>query len=450
MNGGRILVIGGGVSGATAAIRLRHHGYDVTLVERATFPREKICGCCLGAAGLSALDAIGLGAGVRNLGVPTRRFVAYLQTRQTTIADEIACGAPIELEITPGVAISRGVLDSYLLEQAEAIGVRVQFSSEAQVVNADASAGWARDRRVGAKWNSPIRYDLVVVATGLSGNFQARTRLSESSSHESSGRAPVKWELPWVEAPNGPLGAGTLLPHDDLIAKQWPLPVGDIQMICGDDGYVGLVRLPDGSIDIAAALRSGRQAATKESYGIPDQPSRRIARLLSSHPDIQTGHPDMQTRHPNMQTGLMDAMRCWLQDRARWMTAPPLRRRRQSGRGRVVAIGDCGGYIEPLTGEGMTWGIESGIAVADLWNDINGAASNDESIDFARYWQSRARGLQPKRRWLCGSITRGMRSRSFRNLTQHGLRHCNWLARPITRGLACGPTFPNTVATTTT
>ncbi|WP_144059902.1 NAD(P)/FAD-dependent oxidoreductase, partial [Rhodopirellula sallentina] len=67
----RVLVVGAGVSGCAAAIRLAHHGHEVTLAERAEFPREKICGCCLGAAGMHALDAIGVGAPIRDLGEST-------------------------------------------------------------------------------------------------------------------------------------------------------------------------------------------------------------------------------------------------------------------------------------------------------------------------------------------------------------------------------------------
>lgn len=40
----RILIVGGGVSGASLAIRLAKRGFDVTVVERDKFPRHKLCG----------------------------------------------------------------------------------------------------------------------------------------------------------------------------------------------------------------------------------------------------------------------------------------------------------------------------------------------------------------------------------------------------------------------
>ena len=37
-----VLVVGGGPGGSSAAYHLARHGVDVTLVEKASFPREKV------------------------------------------------------------------------------------------------------------------------------------------------------------------------------------------------------------------------------------------------------------------------------------------------------------------------------------------------------------------------------------------------------------------------
>lgn len=429
-----VLVIGGGVSGTAAAIRLRHHGFDVTLMERATFPREKICGCCLGAAGVNALDAIGLGDAVRDRGITTRRFVGYLQTNrvsqqsETQQSDEIHCAEPVSFPIVPGVAISRRVLDSLLIDAADSAGVIVRQPHEAQVVSSDQRSVVVRHRECGLKgkpsgpWTT-AQYGLVVVATGLTGVFQGTVN------HQTS-----RWDLPWVDPPHGPLGASTHLPGDHPLAKNWPLENGDIQMICGDDGYVGLVRLPvqqndarntTGAIDMAAALVAKRK----------QKPWQRIARLLRSHPDLRTG----------LDSSLDSSLEAWLEHDATWMTAPQLRRTREVGRDRVVAIGDAIRYVEPLTGEGMTWGIESGLSVADLWNENHRL----DNIDFASLWERKLNSIQPKRRALCGGVTGALRHRTIRRLAQTGLRHGAWLVRPLVRGLANGPHFATTAVPTT-
>ena len=39
-----VLVVGAGPGGSAAAYHLARHGIDVTVVEKAAFPREKVCG----------------------------------------------------------------------------------------------------------------------------------------------------------------------------------------------------------------------------------------------------------------------------------------------------------------------------------------------------------------------------------------------------------------------
>src|SRR5262249_60136413 len=55
------LVVGAGPAGATAARELARRDLDVLLVDRATFPRWKVCGCCLNGNALATLERIGLG-----------------------------------------------------------------------------------------------------------------------------------------------------------------------------------------------------------------------------------------------------------------------------------------------------------------------------------------------------------------------------------------------------
>ncbi len=428
----RVLVIGGGVAGCAAAIRFAHRGNEVTLAERASFPREKICGCCLGAAGLRALDAIGLAQSVRDLGVPTERFTGYLQIPRLSLTNTAprVCASEIHLPIAAGVAIARSVLDTFLVEQARQAGVRPWQPYEAQIVSTDHNKTLVRYRSADGSqkphdWELTDEFDLVVVATGLSGDFSGSHSIpcsgASNANVNSDGSAnPRRWQLPWIQSPHGPFGIAAHLPSQHPLACDWRLDEGEIEMICGDEGYVGLVRLPGGAIDIAAALRTSSQQVR------PPSPTERLAALLGSHPGCTDS--------------LGERISDWLRSEARLMTAPPLRRTRWPGRGRVVAIGDCAGYVEPMTGEGMTWGIESGLAVADLW------AKPGSQDDFANHWHTRLRALQQKRRILCGSVTRALRSPGLRRAAHFSLTRAPWLAMPITRSLAAGPTFAPTAS----
>src|SRR2546429_2992496 len=63
--GGRAVVTGAGIGGLTAAVALRHQGWDVTVLERAPALEPVGLGLGLGPNALHALDAIGLGDEVR-------------------------------------------------------------------------------------------------------------------------------------------------------------------------------------------------------------------------------------------------------------------------------------------------------------------------------------------------------------------------------------------------
>ena len=53
-----VVVIGGGPAGSVMAWSLARHGVRVAVVERATFPREKVCGDFVEPGGLQILDAM--------------------------------------------------------------------------------------------------------------------------------------------------------------------------------------------------------------------------------------------------------------------------------------------------------------------------------------------------------------------------------------------------------
>src|SRR5271156_2503277 len=55
------LVVGAGPAGSIAARQLARSGVSVLLVDKARFPRRKVCGCCVGAGAVAMLEQIGLG-----------------------------------------------------------------------------------------------------------------------------------------------------------------------------------------------------------------------------------------------------------------------------------------------------------------------------------------------------------------------------------------------------
>jgi 2-polyprenyl-6-methoxyphenol hydroxylase-like FAD-dependent oxidoreductase len=110
-----VVVIGGGPAGSATALRLARRGVDVSLVERARFPRRKVCGEYQNCGAVDALDRLGMLERVRGAAGALRgiRLVA-------------GGSPPVELDFPrPALACDRATLDAALLEAAVAAGVRI-------------------------------------------------------------------------------------------------------------------------------------------------------------------------------------------------------------------------------------------------------------------------------------------------------------------------------------
>ncbi|MCG8650334.1 MAG: hypothetical protein MI861_10915, partial [Pirellulales bacterium] len=207
--------------------------------------------------------------------------------------------------------------------------------------------------------------------------------------------------LPWRKSPSGPFGVSFTATEDEACQS------GVIYMACGDDGYVGAVKLADGRLDVAAALRSGAQASRSHS------PRERVFQLLAGS---KFSHWSLRETSP-------------------LMTTPPLRRRRLAGRQRILAIGDAAGYVEPFTGEGMTWAMHSGLAAAEhiqQWGD-NLAGVGDT-------WTHSYHSLLRHRKLICQAVTGALRWPLVRRAAGRLLSHWPGVARPLVKSLQVPPT----------
>jgi 2-polyprenyl-6-methoxyphenol hydroxylase-like FAD-dependent oxidoreductase len=115
-----VLVVGGGPAGSTVAGLLARRGWDVTLLDRARFPRPKACGECINPGGVELLRRLGLERVVRGLDpVPLLGWDVHTDGGRRA---EGRFGP----EVGPAWAVPRSRLDAALLTEARSRGVTVR------------------------------------------------------------------------------------------------------------------------------------------------------------------------------------------------------------------------------------------------------------------------------------------------------------------------------------
>ena len=357
------VVIGAGPAGAIAARQLALQHKRVLLIDKARWPRDKVCGGCLGGAALALLDHIGLGH------VPNACRGLSLRTFELSSG-----GITARIPIGRRIAISRREFDDALVREAQRVGVVVRYQTQG-IVHPDIFESFRRVTLRQVENEESVLASVVVVATGL---------------------AAVPPRCGTQTASDSFVGLGALSAHrpDNIVP-------GSLYMACGTAGYVGVTAVKRGRFDIAAAVDPNAVAAA----GSPGQIIREIL-----HASGSTLAFDWQS---------LD-----------WQGTPRLTRRATPiALHRLLLIGDAAAYVEPFTGEGIGWAMQSGALAASV---LAGPHRQWESAIEGR-WQQLFDKMIGDRHSLCHAISRCMRVRPFRHLAAWGLSKAPFLGGPVVR-----------------
>ncbi|BBO34312.1 NAD(P)/FAD-dependent oxidoreductase [Lacipirellula parvula] len=304
-----VAVIGAGPAGSVAASQLARAGLRVALLERTVGPRYKVCGGCLNERGLSVLRHCGLDVALRDeLSAPLRQITFHRDARQVTINDQA------------GTIVNRATFDAALAVAAVQVGVELFAGVKATVEPLDAASA---AREIATRTISlqradgtadRLRAELVVVADGL--GRPSLQRLSEFAA---------------IAAPNSRLGLG-IAPSETLTSAGYE--PATLSMAIVDDGYLGVARLVDRRLCIGAAFDAA--VARRGAF------DRWIGEALT-----RCGLPAID----GLSTASIRG------------TRPLTQRPACVASHRIILIGDAAGYTEPITGEGMAWGLAAAAAV---------------------------------------------------------------------------------------
>ena len=332
-----VLVIGAGPGGSACAYWLADAGWDVAVVERKRFPREKTCGDGLTPRSVRQLTDMGLAGALA--GAHRHRGLR-------------SCGFGLTMELAwprhpsfpdVGYVITRHDLDQLVAERAEKAGALVHQGTEAAEPLLEPDGGEEAPGRL------PRCTGALVVdrATRATRHIRARYVVVADGANSRFGRA-----LGATRDRGFPLGMALRgyfrsPRHDDeFIESHLDLRVGGSEVV---PGYGWIFPLGDGRVNVGVGLLS----AEGKYKGI--NTTHLMSAFLDQAPKSWGLSPQVSCGPPTggkLPMGLSVAPR----------VGPT-----------VVAVGDAAGAINPMNGEGIAYGYETGrLAAACLGRALSG------------------------------------------------------------------------------
>ena len=322
------LVVGGGPSGSTAATLLARRGLRVALVEKAAFPRRKVCGEYISATTWPVLEELGVAGSLAARAGPAVHRVGLF-------ARDVSVDAPMPAsgELQPwGRAIGRDVLDSTLIAAAAQAGVRV-------IQPATVESLLREGGEFVAQVSSPEETQ----------TLRAKTVIAAHGSWE---RGPL--------TPRVPPRASDLLGFKARFSDA-RLPEGLMPLVLFPGGYGGLVRTDGNEVSFSCCMRRDALAACRAQWG-------------GGAGEAVLAHAMAHCR------ALRETLEASRREGA-WLSAGPVRPGiRDVAREGLFRVGNAAGEAHPLVAEGISMAIQSAWLLARSWE--RGAA------DYERAWHA--------------------------------------------------------------
>jgi geranylgeranyl reductase family protein len=316
-----VVIVGAGPGGSTAAYHLAQAGLDVIVCEKSQFPREKVCGDGLTPRAVKQLIAMGIDTSadngwVRNHGLRILGGGMRLELPWPDLASYPSYGL-----VRP-----RQDFDEVLARAAQKAGAQVHELTPVTAPLVDERTG--RVIGVETKGGGTFKAPVTFIADGNS------SRLSLQLSRErredrpmgvayrryfTSPRHDDDWLESWLELWDGKPGEGRLLP-----------------------GYGWVFGIGDGTSNVGLGILNTSDAFGKTDY------RHMLDRWLASMPP-EWGFTEDNATGPTRGAAL-----------------PMGFNRTPHYADGALLVGDAGGMVNPMNGEGIAYAMESGRLAAEL------------------------------------------------------------------------------------
>jgi geranylgeranyl reductase family protein len=310
------VVVGGGPAGAAAAARLAARGFRTVLIDRASFPRDKVCGDFVGPTALAELADLGVAQAE-----PFRATSKMADLALHVDGDQLTVMGIPQVGGLPGYGrvIPRLQLDAWILDAARHAGATVLDGRKVTAVQQVPDAITVRGQSAAGPWQ--LRTRLLLGADG-SNSMVARTLRGDVPPR----RDRIVAVRAYFDEVGGPAGQGDVcFRSDSFPGYYWLFPAG------GGTANLGVGML------VSTYPQSGRNLREMLLRLIAEDASLRYRLRGARMRGKVLGHP-LTTYNPRL----------------------PL-----TG-DRVMLLGDAAGLINPLNGEGIQYALHSARWAADI------------------------------------------------------------------------------------
>jgi len=361
------IVVGAGPAGSATAVLLAEHGHSVLVLDKAAFPRPKICGEYLSPEAARILDRLGVLKAVDEAGGVALRGMRITAPDGTVLEGLYPTGGPYRGYRDHALAIQRLVLDQILLERVKSlpVDVRERHRVEDLLFDGGQVAGVRAIRPDGRAFE--VRSRVVIGADGRQ-SVVAR-RLGLVRPHRLSRLALIVY----VEGLGGFEGLGEIYVDPPDYAILNPVTAGVVSL--------SLVVPLEHAAPFGGRLDQFFFARLKQLEHLRP----RISGMRPLGPAAALGPLAYRVKPPR--------------------------------RGGVLLVGDAAGFYDPFTGEGIYTALRSAELAGDVVHralvrgDFSQAALNP-------YWRGRRQAFKDKervtrllqvvisRRWLANLVAR--------------------------------------------
>ena len=346
-----VVVVGGGPAGAATAWFLATAGVDVTIVDRAAFPRDKVCAEYLSPQASRILDAMGALATIERAGAAQLGGMLVRAPNGEHIRGDFAAAHGFTGFRDRGLAIRRRILDGILLDRARQAGAQViERARVTDLVRGDGGRGVGVRTLPHDGEPSIIRARLVVGADGLRSIVARKLGVAR--------RLPWPRRIAFVTHYRGVHGVGE---RGEMHVER--------------EGYLGIANVGRGETNVALVVPASR------------------ARRLGSDP---ASYLDAWLRRSSHLADRFVGAERVSKVRATGPFASAVRRAWAPG---AALVGDAADFFDPFTGEGIYAALRGGEMLAPFAIEALGASRRD-AADRALAAYDRARRAEFRGKWM--------------------------------------------------